>query len=931
MSELLNILNKINDEKISKVIPQNISAGNTILGITGTAPVIFESIEDMNKHTDYPENTYAIVYDKNDISTEQSYENNEEDIKTAIYNGTYQLQNKEWIKIGNDSNEKSIKLFDSYDDMFNDKKAKHGDLATVIDKYYIELKDGYDAIQGFVFWDMATLSKPITSPEEHYEMEYESIYGSTPGVDYRFGMSLTMNQFDIWFYNYIGNEEPKYIKYESSDGQHYSIVKNDIGESIFFSTMMKQVNNGYFKFSDNFKQFMMVIDPYSQGIFRYNKYITDTNAFKMLPLNSIIIDDDKHAHFNGELTNDIFNVSTIKGFIEEAINLCGYTAGKGGFENDIFTGAITTKGDKLSIIVSLTSYRSGIDNNDYKQSNEIQSIYNSLENNHRIIYQYSNCEFYIFEADFRNKNVETVFSQYFGYSTSNYLDMIIDYEYDNFLLTFKYDMITKDFRVLNNMNNAFISYYNGVTIPYIVEIDGVPETLYLQNPQYELYVIFNNMISGSSDNSVKCFESSEEMYNDTNSRVGDLAIIYKYSLRPITARDGITQLKPKEYIKLDEPFTGYINCQYQSPDYNGDRFAIYTGGNTIEISIQAFSLQMVFNLRYESGDGLNYYLDSNSRNILDTYNWVLDFKKEFRLNNEWDFNPLLSYIIDVNETYFGGLYKFEEFRMSDDIFGMLPLNIIAYDYNTGEFIYYNDSVVGNYSLSKIKPIIQTGLNSVGCWEAFGYMTIIDNKLNFVLCKQPGANNCNYSIDYFFDAIEQKYKIFTYYSTEHEFVRIELDLENNNYHSQSIRFNDSGPDIFHNVIEDIEPEAMFIPFQYTSWDSSTNGPKLEITNRNFKTTIKYYDGTWGSDNIPASRVNNLPYDLFCEIGGYMPAETQLTLSESNQLKPGLIAYGKNGIITGSTDPNNDVYTGTLSPSDYSTINTKLDTILKGVDF
>lgn len=58
-----------------------IQAGNTILGIEGTAPVTFATTEEMNSNTAYPENTFAIVY-----GTE--------------YVGTYKLDNGVWTQIG---------------------------------------------------------------------------------------------------------------------------------------------------------------------------------------------------------------------------------------------------------------------------------------------------------------------------------------------------------------------------------------------------------------------------------------------------------------------------------------------------------------------------------------------------------------------------------------------------------------------------------------------------------------------------------------------------------------------------------------------------------------------------------------------------------------------------------------------------------------
>lgn len=78
------VIASITASKVASAIgltANKIQAGNTILGINGTAPVTFATIEEMNNNTAYPENTFAIVY-----GTE--------------YVGTYKLDNGVWTQIG---------------------------------------------------------------------------------------------------------------------------------------------------------------------------------------------------------------------------------------------------------------------------------------------------------------------------------------------------------------------------------------------------------------------------------------------------------------------------------------------------------------------------------------------------------------------------------------------------------------------------------------------------------------------------------------------------------------------------------------------------------------------------------------------------------------------------------------------------------------
>ena len=75
---LLDLQDYINQN----IVPTNIRADKTIFDVTGTAPVTFSTIEEMNEHTNLVEDTFAIVYG-------------------TSYIGTYKLNNGAWTQIGN--------------------------------------------------------------------------------------------------------------------------------------------------------------------------------------------------------------------------------------------------------------------------------------------------------------------------------------------------------------------------------------------------------------------------------------------------------------------------------------------------------------------------------------------------------------------------------------------------------------------------------------------------------------------------------------------------------------------------------------------------------------------------------------------------------------------------------------------------------------
>lgn len=90
MNEVQENLDEILKEKITKLIPENIKQGVTILGVRGTLKegtgvsnvLVFPTKEEMEADTEEAEDTVAIVYD------------------SVSYTGTYRVDNGVWTEIG---------------------------------------------------------------------------------------------------------------------------------------------------------------------------------------------------------------------------------------------------------------------------------------------------------------------------------------------------------------------------------------------------------------------------------------------------------------------------------------------------------------------------------------------------------------------------------------------------------------------------------------------------------------------------------------------------------------------------------------------------------------------------------------------------------------------------------------------------------------
>lgn len=103
----------------SNIIPSNIKAGATILGVSGTAPLTFATVEELNAHTNLAENTLAIVYG-------------------TSYVGTYKLDSGVWTQIGDTTEE--LEIFEDlaetmgYQDEYEGTGGTDEEINTVLDE-----------------------------------------------------------------------------------------------------------------------------------------------------------------------------------------------------------------------------------------------------------------------------------------------------------------------------------------------------------------------------------------------------------------------------------------------------------------------------------------------------------------------------------------------------------------------------------------------------------------------------------------------------------------------------------------------------------------------------------------------------------------------------------------------------------------------------
>lgn len=368
-------------------------------------------------------------------------------------------------------------------------------------------------------------------------------------------------------------------------------------------------------------------------------------------------------------------------------------------------------------------------------------------------------------------------------------------------------------------------------------------------------------IKTGSSGEVKLFETEEVMQADTNAKEGDLAVVYRSDIKSVSNGDVITSITfPKTVV-----FDTAITSSYYGRLRNSSEPRIYLD---IQLDASRFMLYDMYGtipeIEYSSTDGITYTrTDSNE----DTY--------EIGETTVKNLDEHICKFMQVGGYVFEGLYK--------------------YSLTTGNYFKYTDAT-NNYELYSDKCIhLTTDISS-------GFVLVtntIDNNYHTINDDLP-----------YIDAVD-----YVIYDTTNfnGYVMLAVGSDNQAYIIASPH---SG-------------SSILLKKEYTNGvltnttDISTETIKTytTIVGRNFTTSYGYelyrlntsdivfsLDTVGGVGGICYKYTSILPvgdvasstsYTLSGLVSDYLyiPAPTQLTLKNVNELLPGKIAYGKNGVIEG----------------------------------
>jgi len=222
---------------------------------------------------------------------------------------------------------------------------------------------------------------------------------------------------------------------------------------------------------------------------------------------------------------------------------------------------------------------------------------------------------------------------------------------------------------------------------------------------------------------VKLFKTIEEMRADTTAKEGDLAVVYREEIQPVTEENEFSSCIFPNTVVLDEAFTGNVYGRFRAVDHS-----VMFDGN-VDMSSSRFRFDgwgesSQIRVEYTSQDGITYTRTDGGEEL-----------QEFGTTIKWTsmggpFNNVIGNFMKIGGNYFDGLYEYTEFK---DKYFQLPIvdgaddtSRVPYDYDNtiidyAEFInlaenYLFDSMNGDrYCIGKfnnkyyiIERTIKTG-------------------------------------------------------------------------------------------------------------------------------------------------------------------------------------------------------------------------------
>lgn len=389
-----------------------------------------------------------------------------------------------------------------------------------------------------------------------------------------------------------------------------------------------------------------------------------------------------------------------------------------------------------------------------------------------------------------------------------------------------------------------------------------------------------NVPSGGSGD-VKLFETEQAMQADPNPSEGDLAVVYRSEVQPCTATTHFSKAIFPETVVLDSALEDYVDLRFRPVD-DSQMFDCWGMIDQSMFEMSCYGEQGEYRVQYESQDGITYTRTTFRNPEGDVTGNELDFGVEIYYEDEEMWNDVIGEFIQIGGSYFEGLYEYKTYIDKDTI--SIPL-MSGLSNITSSSCDYNGTRSPEFDLIKIKEMARQICIDEGISSGEGGFNITYKNNHIILLTVNEGGSLSSPFDTAYNVQNESFNIYSSYNIGGSIYEYVLDLDNNtyvkNYIGQYSSVSQPPYAQYNYTLEGFM--AMFVDY----------GDGRGYVFNAIPNDVYYIDGS----NYSYSRINNAPSDYFVTISNYKIADSQLTLSSLNQLLPGVMALGRNGIVEG----------------------------------
>lgn len=408
-----------------------------------------------------------------------------------------------------------------------------------------------------------------------------------------------------------------------------------------------------------------------------------------------------------------------------------------------------------------------------------------------------------------------------------------------------------------------------------------------------------NVPSGSGD--VKLFDTVEHMEAEENPQIGDLAVVYRNTTTNFTSDSQAQVLTFPSSVILPSAHTTSNSLRLEGTDVS------LTGNLTKTMfRLYGYTADMSrVDIRYTSSDGITY-------TRTDTYDSTIDFGEILSVPQARYWNTDAENFVQIESKAFDGFYKYDIYNCDDlqYITGVKIFSGVGTTVGTDSKIFdWSDIPVNDLSLLGTSDAYLLLIPLT--WTTYTFNGNDINKVTSAWIFNNGNKTCSKNNTEAYILSDSSNVISDEGVNVFENGAIQF-LHTNDMPTKTLINNSTG------YLSETKYGAYNLFDKYMCIGVIQNN--TIIFSNEIKGCSYFNVDTFPTDDSTSSYTLWDKVDYSCKLQRYFHAPSQITLSNINEVYPGKIAYGKNGVITGDGSIWDNIPENTIDEKAINTIST-----------